>query len=544
MTGISLFEQTQAARERELNVRKRILRLLLSAGLVWPIAALAVGLGISAFAVGVIFIGGQDGPGIHRLLLLSVVVSLVGLIFVGIRLRAKLLKPLVLLEDSIAHVTEGDPGAHLDFENTGVLEGMIRDIDSLNEELTDLYEDMDSRVARHTTRLAQKTASLKILYDVAASINQAQNLDDLLIQFLRIFKEMVNGRAATVRLVMPDKRLRLVGSIGLDNEVLLEHDLLPVKLCVCGKALSPGDILCEHDPNQCAEMNRREMFGSDRMELISVPLDYHGQTLGLYNIFVEKPGVSQREDVMDLLKTIGSHLGMAVAKQRSDADARRLSIIQERTNLAHELHDSLAQTLASLRFQVRMLQDTLASSEAGVEAMRDVERIRNALDEAHVELRELLNSFRAPIDQRGLIPALEKLARRYQEETGLHVFFQKHCAQTNLSASEEMQILRIVQEALANVRKHADAHTVRILLTRHADDVYVILIEDDGVGFDSTQREGRPGEHIGLSIMQERAHRLGGILRIESEPGEGTRVELAYKPDARLSEPYEATGTE
>ena len=543
MSDKSLFEQTQDARLRKLNVRKRILRLLLSAGLVWPIAALSVGLGIAAFVVGMIFLAGQDGPGIHRLLALSVGVSLVGLIFVGIRLRAKLLKPLVLLEDSIAHVSEGDPGANLELENAGVLNDMIRDIDSLNEELTDLYEDMDSRVARHTTRLAQKTASLKILYDVAASINRAQNLDDLLIQFLRIFKEMVNGRAATVRLVMPDKRLRLVGSIGLDNEVLLEHELLPVKLCICGTALSPGDILCNHDPARCAEMNGREMFGSEKIELISVPLDYHEQTLGLYNIFVEKPGVSQREDVMDLLKTIGSHLGMAIAKQRSDADARRLSIVQERTNLAHELHDSLAQTLASLRFQVRMLQDTLTQSGAGKAAMDDVERIRNALDEAHIELRELLNSFRAPIDQRGLIPALAKLARRYQEETGIQVFFQKNCAQTNLSASEEMQILRIVQEALANIRKHAEAHTVRILLAHHHGDAYVILIEDDGVGFDNALREGRPGEHIGLSIMQERAHRLGGFLRIESEPGEGTRVELTYKPDARLSEPYEATGT-
>lgn len=93
-------------------------------------------------------------------------------------------------------------------------------------------------------------------------------------------------------------------------------------------------------------------------------------------------------------------------------------------------------------------------------------------------------------------------------------------------------MLRIVQESLANVRKHAHAQTVRILLTCSVDGEYLLLVEDDGVGFVDTKPVGNPGEHIGLSIMDERAKRLGGSLRIESEPGEGTRVELTYQPDA------------
>jgi two-component system nitrate/nitrite sensor histidine kinase NarX len=100
-----------------------------------------------------------------------------------------------------------------------------------------------------------------------------------------------------------------------------------------------------------------------------------------------------------------------------------------------------------------------------------------------------------------------------------------------LNANEEMQMLRIVQEALANIRKHANAHTVRVLLTCRADGAYVLLVEDDGVGFDSAP-VGQPGEHIGLSIMEERARRLGGQIRVESEPGEGTRVEMVYRPRA------------
>jgi len=286
--------------------------------------------------------------------------------------------------------------------------------------------------------------------------------------------------------------------------------------------------LCNNNPEYCSKMTGRHMFGNDEIEVVSVPLEFHGVMLGNYSIFVERSGISEREDIMDLLNTIGSHLGMAIAKHHSDEDSRRLSIVEERTTFAHELHDSLAQTIASLRFQVRMLEDSVKGEDIGDNTRHDIERIRNGLDEAHTELRAMLNSFRAPLDERGLIPALKKLTSRFQEETGIHTYFQQDCPTPNLSVSEEMQIVRIVQESMANTRKHAQAQTVRVLLSCK-DQVYRILVEDDGVGFIYAGKEGKPGEHIGMSIMEERARRLGGELKIESEEGEGTRIELNYR---------------
>lgn len=239
---------------------------------------------------------------------------------------------------------------------------------------------------------------------------------------------------------------------------------------------------------------------------------------------------------MELLFSVGHHLGIAVAKHRSDLEARRLSVLEERNLLAHELHDSLAQTLATLRFQVRMLDDSLAQSPISDEARTDLEHIRNGLDEAHTELRELLSSFRAPMDRQGLIAGLEKITERFRQKTGTQVFFQTNCRPFDLPASMKLQIVRIVQESLANIRKHARAQTVRVLLTRLSSGEHVVLVEDDGIGFSAPKAGGgRPGEHIGLSIMQERARRIGAELRIESEPGEGTRVELVFTPDRKPS---------
>ncbi len=502
--------------------------LLRSARLVFPLSLLLTAVVAGCVVTLYGLLAGGLGMGAIVTLVAACLLALVGLVIAGVELKRQLLKPLVTLEASVAQVSQGEPGATLPDTDTGVLSGMVRDIDSISEELMELYEDMDSRIARHTTRLAQKTASLKILYDVAAAINREENLDALLVRFLRVLKEMVNGVAISARVAQEDGRLRLVGAIGLDDRVRTEQELLPLEICTCGAPLSPGDVLCENAACFCRE-NGREMFGPDEVELVEVPLVHHGDTLGWYRIYVKRPGVSQREDILDLLQTIGSHLGMAIAKQRSDEEARRLSILEERNALAHELHDSLAQTLASLRFQVRMLEDALDQEGACEVALRDLQRIRNGMDEAHTELRDLLTSFRTPVDGRGLAVALKNLVERFSAETGIAAYFQQQGGQVKLSSSEEMQMLRIVQEALANIRKHARAHTVRVLLDC-AGGAYKLLVEDDGVGFSGEARQGHPGEHIGLSIMEERARRLGGELRIESEPGEGTRVELIYQP--------------
>jgi two-component system nitrate/nitrite sensor histidine kinase NarX len=113
----------------------------------------------------------------------------------------------------------------------------------------------------------------------------------------------------------------------------------------------------------------------------------------------------------------------------------------------------------------------------------------------------------------------------------LHAVLQVNARPLEVAPMEEMQLVRIVQESLTNVRKHAQAQTVRVLLTREQNGEYVLLVEDDGRGFTAPrQAAGRPGEHIGLSILEERARRIGARLEIESEPGEGTRVEVTFTP--------------
>lgn len=519
--------------DEERLEHSRVLHILEAGRLLGPLVGLVIGLFLQPIAMLLLWLELAESDQLLLLALGGAAVALSSATVGAMRLRSQLLKPLVRLEQSVFDVCQGEHTNPRRLENPGVLGALMEDIDSLSDELDEVYEDMDNRVSRHTRRLAQQTAFLKVLYDVAAEINHTASLDALLMRFLVVLKNMLNGCAAAVSLITPEGHVRLVGSVDAEDRILSGHDQVPIYLCECGKALAHGDPLCPRMPRRrCVAEVPWRMEGHDRVETIEVPLLHHDEALGYYRVFVEPSGISSNEELMELLSSIGSHLGVSIAKHRSDQEARRLSIVQERTNMAHELHDSLAQTLASLRFQVRMLEDSLDRDQLSERTWNDVMRIRNGLDEAHTELRELLNSFLAPVEQRGLILSLEKLAQRFQQDSGIQVFFQHTGSDDGLSSGEELQILRIVQECLANIRKHAEANAVRVLLNLFGNRRYRLLVEDDGIGFDHVRPEGAPGEHIGLSIMEERARRLGGELRIESEPGEGTQVELIRDPNS------------
>ena len=506
---------------------------LLTSRLLYPLLGLVstlVGLALSGW---LIHQQPQSAPGwlvVHGGLL---VIALVLVALVLLRVKRFLLEPFGHLHNWSLRLRAGDLGARVPVPRSGEFRGLAEDINKLSSELEALTQDMHSRVTKHTRRLAQKTRSLEILYELAASMNAARDLDDLLTRFLHTLKDVVDAHAATVRLLDDNGQMRLVASLGLDPQFAESEQHIPVTQCLCGTALAQGEILCQNDIGQCAKGGTLPIHGHGDAHMLAVPLRYQERTLGVYNLWVDHADLSLKEELESLLSSIGGHLGMAIEKARLDKESQRLSIMQERTLLAHELHDSLAQTLASLRFQVKMLEETVREKGEDQPALTEVLRIRNGLEEANTELRELLAHFRAPIDRRGLLPAMEGVIERFRRQNGITVFFQKQCQELRLPANHEMQILRILQESLANIAKHSHAHMVRVLLRCEKDGHYRLLVEDDGVGMPPPDTQGHPGEHLGLIIMQERAKRLGGRLNIESEPGEGTQIELLFRDHQR-----------
>lgn len=474
---------------------------------------------------------------LHITLIIAIVISVSLLLY---RINNRLLLPLDDLRQWVQDVRQGKFKEYIQDDIDGEVSDLITDINCLGKDLVNLSSNMDLEVKKQTERIAQKNRTLEVLYEIAARTNISGDLEDLLKRFLPTLKDVLNAKTATVRLTNYDGQMRLIGEIGLDKHKTETAILLPVLHCMHGKNILGNKAPLSESILKCEKYPGQPYYNDNSIEMIAVPLQYRGKNLGVYNLFIEKPGLIDREDTKELLVSIGRHLGVAIERAHMDDEAKRISVHQERNMLSHELHDSLAQTLASLRFQVRNLEDSLHHKHNEA-AMKETMQIKAGLDEAYTELRELLAHFRAPFDERGLVASIENVIDRFRKKSGIHIFFQNQWRLRNMPSVLEMQVLRIVQEALNNISKHSQAHTVRVLLRSESNGKQTVLIEDDGTGIGNPILGNNPGEHIGLSIMQERAKRLGGQLQIESEQGEGTRIILSFIPD--MNEQYNLLGT-
>jgi two-component system, NarL family, sensor kinase len=254
------------------------------------------------------------------------------------------------------------------------------------------------------------------------------------------------------------------------------------------------------------------------------------ERLGMLNV----AGPEWRElepDELNLLRTIGDVLGVAI--ERARLHARRLESAQteERNRLAREIHDTLAQDLSAIAFQLEAAEALLAQ-QAEPERVR--QSVSAALDLARKGLEEtrrsVLDLRAAPLEGRTLPAALAALAA--EAETPIVTFEAEGAdafTRTPLPPAVEVGLYRIAQEALQNALRHAAAARITLRLEASPDRVRLTL-EDDGRGF---AMEDAAASRFGLVGMRERAHLLGGSFQVESSPGAGTRVTVEVPLAAR-----------
>jgi signal transduction histidine kinase len=253
-----------------------------------------------------------------------------------------------------------------------------------------------------------------------------------------------------------------------------------------------------------------------------VPLIARGRTIGLIAAH-DKVGLDARfsDNDLRLAETFASRAAVAVdLSQRIARDAlRRVVDAQEleRRRLARELHDETGQALTSILLGLRALEESLE----GERPRAAVSDLRELVVATLQDVRRLAVELRPKVlDDFGLVPALERLAETFGDQTGLAIRFEANLRDGRLLPEVETALYRIVQEALTNIVKHAQARNVSVVLTRKAGSVAAV-IEDDGLGFDTARiREGGSG----IEGMRERMGLLDGRLEVESTAESGTTL--------------------
>jgi two-component system nitrate/nitrite sensor histidine kinase NarX len=233
---------------------------------------------------------------------------------------------------------------------------------------------------------------------------------------------------------------------------------------------------------------------------------------------------------MKLLASIGHHIGAALATAKRSDERRRIALLEERSVIARELHDSLAQSLSYLKIQLTRLKLLLEAGAAREQTQGVMEELKGGINNAYRELRELLTTFRLRMDGRGLADALQETVSEFTRRSGTDMRLHDRLYGHELDSNEQIHVLQVVREALTNVEHHAHARRADVRLAIENGRVKV-LVEDDGVGIGET---AAPSHHYGLAIMRDRAATLGGTLAVSRRPEGGTRVELSFAPRGRF----------
>lgn len=227
----------------------------------------------------------------------------------------------------------------------------------------------------------------------------------------------------------------------------------------------------------------------------------------------------RRRAVVD---AIASQAALLVENERSILSLEYRTVIQERARLAREIHDGLAQTLAFLKLQASQMQVYLAQGNL-TKLNQVLKQNYDTLAEAYLETRQAIDNLRLT-PQQGLLAWLNQMLQDFEEATGLKVERQLATFKRELAPEIQAQLVRILQEGLSNVRKHAHARVVRVTLHEWNGDL-VVELRDDGRGFLPEAVSGL--SQYGLRGMRERAELIGADFQVISRPGEGTTLRLS-----------------
>jgi two-component system, NarL family, sensor histidine kinase DevS len=372
----------------------------------------------------------------------------------------------------------------------------------------------NARLYEAATAWSQQLESLN---ELGAALVGELELEPLLDLVAARLRELIGARVVAIALPTAGT-LRIAAAAGDDDEAMTAIDNL-AESSKTQRVLERGqservDSLLE-DPEVNQDVARR--LGATTG--LYVPLRARDRAIGVL-IAHDKIGRDQRFSSGDLRLAeqfaLRASLAVDLSQRVARDSLRRVVAGQEveRRRLARELHDETGQALTSILLGLRALEEGGGSSvddirELVVSTLQDVRRLA-------VQLRP------KALDDFGLVPALERLVQTFSESSGITTHLEAQLGKERLPADVETTIYRIVQEALTNVVKHAEAKNVSILLVRRAS-LVTAVVEDDGLGFDS---DGVRDDRLGLEGMRERVELHDGRMTVETSPGSGTTLRL------------------
>jgi signal transduction histidine kinase len=365
--------------------------------------------------------------------------------------------------------------------------------------------------------------TLKAVSDAVLAVAAELSVDEVLQRLVHSARELAGSRYAALGLPDDAGGFRRFLTSGMSDELVASLGPLPRRHGVLGAMLESREPFRTRDIHDHPRFRGWWPAGHpDMRSFLGVPIATPEGVIGAFYLTEKVDAADFTAPDEEVIGLLAAHAAIAIANARLYEQSRELSIVAERNRLALDLHDAVSQKLFGL---VLSAESAATLLDRDTDAARSqVVKLRALAQEALDELRSLVFELRPPdLEKDGLSGALRKhvdvLRRLEQREIELDV-----AAELPADPARDREVLRIAQEALQNALRHANGR--RVLVTLAATDSRLVLeVADDGIGFDP-DAPGVRSRRLGLTSMEERAHRLGGTLEIRSAPGAGTTVRL------------------
>lgn len=456
---------------------------------------------------------------LHLIQIISMVFSVLIVLALFLDLKNRILRPLRKLVGIATAVGEQDFSHKADLKGSDELAQLGQAFDQMTSELALTYYELESRARQKTEELEISHAALQVMHAASRGLFANHDLCSGAIPMLQDLEQLLG--IGPIRLFLHDK-----------------ESAEPVEAITTATPKRP--FYCrDHHCNACLVTpevyDEMPLENNDGRRLL-LPIRTPGQLLGTLEVWypAEKglPETSRR-----LLETLTDQLATAIFLEKQITEEQQLTLAEERTVIARELHDSLAQSLSYLKMQVTRLRRLNIDGEQKPIHDDILDELSTGLNSAYRQLRELLATFRLKLDTPDLATALRKTIDEFSERLGKPVAFEYNLPPQTLSPNEEIHTLQIVREGLANAVKHADATDIAVKVVFDSPQVRA-SIQDNGKGLPGGDQ---PVNHYGLIIMQDRARTLGGKVNVRNRDEGGVEVTLTFVPKSRNLIPTETT---
>lgn len=444
-------------------------------------------------------------------LVITILVSfLIGGIFL-LYLSKVLFKPLHQLADIATEVRSGNFAIRSSYKQQNEIGELSDSFNYMIEDLSRLYNSLEEQVRIKTRDLDRKNGALKLLYDLRSEMTEKEFSKEVLLRALTDITDYFGADDGAIILIRGKNAAAMLAARTPKNTNV---DFFAVNEQFIQFSTSANNS--GHFDSETEDGLRHVYFQ---------PLKTADKTIGrLFLVFSEKTPDSFDEELIESASAI---IASSIEASEKNEENFRLALYEERSTIARELHDSIAQSLAYSKIQLTRLSHAVANKQNSDQIETIIDELKTGVSTAYQQLREVLTTFRLKPASADFRQTVRTTVEEFHNRSSIAYTLDNELLGFELTANQQIHVLQILSEALSNVSKHSRATHVSVSLLIKAEQIIELQIEDNGVGFDLKHRNG----HFGLQIMDERARALGGMVTLSTVKPHGTLIKLEFKAE-------------